>query len=335
VPPVSFLPLSQKAKKKKPQKKKRSKLINSGRVTGKQPESRFSRIRRGMLSNKLCKTGHGYLSRRRFPTDDQPECRIILPLGDGPHRSRRFTSAGCQASQKPTLRPLPPAWLSSTTCPWLEAKTHVLFQETTERWGSDVIEYPQGHRPGETKLGFMGLVKKGDPHDLARWRRTIRYSCGDMNVESNDSTRGEGEIPTSSLTPGRPKKNMVYPGISYHENPRSHLPISCTRKDPVIQPSSSSSSLSLPSTDCQRSTRRHRRRGNRTCNTDPGHNAGEDKILPINHISSIKDGSIAGGLKEKKPCCLTALTTQEFATENEAMSPHGFPAALRSRCVQR
>lgn len=49
---------------------------------------------------------------------------------------------------------------------------------------------------------------------------------------------------------------------------------------------SSSSSLSI---DCQRSTRR---RGNRAGTT------GEDKILPINRISSIKDGSIGSGLKE-------------------------------------
>lgn len=93
---------------------------------------------------------------------------------------------------------------------------------------------------------------------------------------------------------------------------------------------SSSSSLSI---DCQRSTRRRRRRrGNRAGTT------GEDKILPINRISSIKDGSIGSGLKEAEkktsihPCCLTALTTQEFATENEAMSPHGFPGAA-SGCV--
>lgn len=54
---------------------------------------------------------------------------------------------------------------------------------------------------------------------------------------------------------------------------------------------SSSSSLSI---DCQRSTRRRRRRrrGNRAGTT------GEDKILPINRISSIKDGSIGSGLKE-------------------------------------
>jgi len=44
--------------------------------------------------------------------------------------------------------------------PWLEAKNHVLFQETTERWGSECDEYPQGRCPRETKLWFMGLVKK-------------------------------------------------------------------------------------------------------------------------------------------------------------------------------
>ena len=131
-------------------------LVNSGRVTGKQPESRFSRIRHGMLSNRLRKTGHGYLSRRRFPADDQPEYRIILTLGDGPHRSRRFPSAGCQASQKPTLCPLSPVSLSSTTCRGSRLKTTFCFRRRRRGGGANVMNIPKAVVPAKRNSGSWG-----------------------------------------------------------------------------------------------------------------------------------------------------------------------------------
>jgi hypothetical protein len=40
--------------------------------------------------------------------------------------------------------------------PWLEAKTHVLFQETTERWGSDVMNIPKAIVPAKRNSGSWG-----------------------------------------------------------------------------------------------------------------------------------------------------------------------------------
>lgn len=89
-PPVSFLPPSQKAKKRK-----RSNIVNSGRPKCKQPESRYPS---DPAWHDIVQTGQRYLSRRPFQPDDQPESSNILPLGDGrPHLTRlRFTSTGCQ-----------------------------------------------------------------------------------------------------------------------------------------------------------------------------------------------------------------------------------------------
>lgn len=107
-PPVSFLPPSQKAKKRK-----RSNIVNNGRTHGKQPEFR---ILSDPAWHDIVQTGHRYLSRRPSQPDDQPESRNILPLGDGrPHlHRRRFTSTGCQPETH-SIPSLPPAWLPSTT----------------------------------------------------------------------------------------------------------------------------------------------------------------------------------------------------------------------------